>query len=300
VNGGYRILILPHSSSLSEKEARAITNFVRQGGLLIVDGEAGTYDEHSRKLPQSSLAAILNGDTGRGKVFHMDALNYNRQRVLGTGDALYAGMQKIVASAGVHPVFQVVDAQAKPVPGVETHVFQNGGVMIVGLHNNPELSVKDLGLPEFQGNQRFSKPKQVRLIAPEAMHAYDVRAGKPLGKVKELRLTMDPYEPAIIAFSPTAVPPLRLSVPSRVERGSVARIGVSFDGETQVQTDALHIDVLNPSGEEVNYYSGNVLAKSGSGEKSLPLAMNEAAGTWTIRVRDLLSGQKKTATFEVF
>lgn len=300
VNGGYRILILPHSSSLSEKEAQAITNFVRQGGMLIVDGDAGTYDEHSRKLPLSSLSAILNGDTGRGKVFHMDALNYNRQRVLGTGDGLYAEMGKIVAAADVRPVFQVVDAHTKPVPGVETHVFQNGGVTIVGLHNNPELSVKDLGLPEFQANQRFSKPKQVRLIAPEALYAYNVRTAKALGKVKELRLTVDPYDPTIIAFSPTAIPMLRLSAPARVERGSVARIGISFDGETQAQTDAFHIDVLNPAGEEVNYYSENVLARSGAAEKALPLAKNETAGTWTVRVHDLLSGQKKTATFEVF
>jgi hypothetical protein len=167
------------------------------------------------------------------------------------------------------------------------------------LHNNPELSVKDLGLPEFQANQRFSKPRQVRLIVPESLYAYNIRTGKALGKVKELRLTVDPYEPTIVAFSPTAIPTLRLSTPARVEQGTIARIGVSFNGDTQAQTDVFHIDVLNPAGEEMNYYSGNILAKSGSGEKALPLATNEATGVWTVRVHDLLSGQKKTATFEV-
>src|SRR6185312_12401014 len=101
-------------------------------------------------------------------------------------------------------------------------------------------------------------------------------------------------------FSPTAIPALRLSTPARVERGTVARIGVSFGGETRAQAGVFHIDVLNPAGQEVNYYSGNILAKSGSGEKALPLATNETTGVWTVKVHDLLSGQKKTATFEVF
>jgi hypothetical protein len=57
---------------------------------------------------------------------------------------------------------------------------------------------------------------------------------------------------------------------------------------------------LNPAGEEVNYYSGNLLSASGAAEKALPLANNETKGTWTVRVHDLLSGQKKTASFEVF
>jgi hypothetical protein len=65
---GYRVLILPHSSSLSLSEANAIKAFVRQGGTLVVDGDAGTFDEHSRKLAQSSLADLFAGDTGLGSV----------------------------------------------------------------------------------------------------------------------------------------------------------------------------------------------------------------------------------------
>src|SRR6476660_9791801 len=51
LKSGYRVLVLPRSSSLSSAEASAIRAFVAQGGIAIADGEPGTFNEHSRRLP---------------------------------------------------------------------------------------------------------------------------------------------------------------------------------------------------------------------------------------------------------
>ena len=302
---GYRILILPRSISLSSAETSAIENFVQQGGTLVVDGDAGTYDEHSRHLPESSLAALLKGEigrgeTGRGAVVHVNALDYAQQRVLGTGTEVYDAMSKIIKQADVHPEFAVVGPQGTPVPGIETHVFHNGGITIVGLLSNSPIDVSELGPLQSKAEQRFAHPQTVRLIAPEQLYAYDVRRAKPLGKVKQLSLTIDPYEPTIIAFTPTLIPKLSVNAPQRIARGETARIGLTLEGLFPAQTGVFHVDVLGSGDKPMKPYSGNILAPRGSAELVLPLALNDPAGQWTINVKDLLSGQTREASVQVF
>jgi hypothetical protein len=62
----------------------------------------------------------------------------------------------------------------------------------------------------------------------------------------------------------------------------------------------MHIDVVNPSGQTVGYYSGNLLAPEGRAGRLIPIAVNDAAGRWEIRVKDLVTGQSKTSSIEVF
>jgi len=47
------------------------------------------------------------------------------------------------------------------------------------------------------------------------------------------------------------------------------------------------------------HYTANVIASGGAGEHVLPLAHNDAPGNWTVRVKDMLSGQEKTVTIRV-
>lgn len=300
LKGGYRMLILPRSSALSEAEAKAITEFVRQGGVLVVDGDAGTFDEHSRRLPKPSLAGLLSGDAGRGKVVHLSALDYSQQRILGTGADVYNKMSKIIADAGVHPEFTVVDMRGNPVPGIETHIFRNGGVTIVGLLSNPPIEQNELGPLKMKSEQRFEKPVPVRLIAPAELYAYDIRRPKPLGKVKQIALTIDPYEPAIVAFASIPAPKFRIYAPQRIARGETARIGLVPEAHSPALTDIFHVEVLAPDGKSIFQYSGNILALRGAAEKVIPLALNDPPGEWTIEAKDLLSGEEQKTAIEVF
>jgi hypothetical protein len=166
------------------------------------------------------------------------------------------------------------------------------------------MEIDDLGEPDagasLKSRARFEKPQTVRLTAPAELYAYDIRAAKPLGRVTHLTLTVTPYEPVLITFSPTPMPALRLSVPARVARGDIAQIGMSLKGHSDAATPVFHIDVHDPSGQLVDYYSGNILAPSGAAAKTLPLAFNSAAGHWSVQVKDLLSGERAEAAFDVF
>jgi hypothetical protein len=183
--------------------------------------------------------------------------------------------------------------------GVETHQFRNGGVTIIGLHSNPQLDVDELGPPEFKSNKRFEEKRTVVLTAPAEFYVYDIRSAKSLGRSKRLRLTVDPYEPTLLAFSPAPFPQIRISMPEVLKRGSTGHAGFTFAGFEPAETPVLHLNVTDPSGKQAPYYSGNLLAPGGAADKVFNIAENAQSGKWTLQVRDVLTGQSQTRTFEV-
>jgi len=308
---GYQVLILPHSSANSEAEARAMRDFVKQGGVLIADGDPGAFDEHSRRLPKPLLSDLFPGPhtepvtirpLGQGKAIYLniDILNYYRNRIVGKERELLQLMAKLFAETGVQPAFAVTDPSGGHLVGVETHVFRNGGVSIVGLDTNPQKGVDETGPPEFNSNQRFEKPQTVVLTLPGEFYVYDVRSAKALGKRKELTVHLDPYEPTIFAVSAVAVPAFVVSVPARLGRGETGEIGLSFATASPAAVHVFHVDVVDPSGKIVSQYSSNLLAPNGHAAKLLPLAVNDSTGKWEIRAKDLLSGQTQVSSVEVF
>ena len=307
---GYRALILPHSTSLSMAEAYAMREFVEQGGVLIADGNPGAFDEHSRRLAKPSLADLFDGPHdgpvtvrafGRGKAIYLNAdfLNYHQNRLVGKEGDVHRIMADLFKAIGIRPEFAVTDESGQPVIGVETHLFRNGAVYVVGLLTNPQLRVEELGPPEFKSNARFEKPRTFKLTLPAEMYVYDVRGAKALGKKRVLTVPLDPYEPAVFSVSSVAFPELEVSAPARLWRGETGHVGLRFVGQTPAATDIFHVDVVDPSGKVVPYYSGNIRASRGRAAKVLPLAMNEAPGKWEVRVKDLLSGQTRAASIEV-
>jgi hypothetical protein len=290
LRGGYRVLILPRSSALSAAEVAAIRDFAAQGGVVIADGEPGTFDEHGRKLPEPALGGIG---------VKANVLPYQLDRITGKGMETRDTVARLLASADVRPEFSVTDQQGKPVQGVETHLFRNGDVYLVALLSNPSLRVDELGPPDFRSNEHFAVRRSLRLTLPQSMTAYDIRAGKELGRQKELAVDLDPYEPVVFAVSAQPLPSLVMAAPARVARGSTGHVAIRFGGATPAETHVLNIDVTGPDGREVSCYSGNLLAPHGQAEWPLPIAFNDASGKWSVRVKDLLSGQWRSAEIEV-
>lgn len=291
--GGYRILILPDSRSLSAREARAIEDFIHQGGTVVSSGEPGAFDEHSRKLPASQLAPV----SGSIQRIPGDVLNYHQARLLGKEGTVLEAARKLFATAGVSPAFAVTGADGAPLSGVETHRFRNGGVTILGLLTNPQLRVDELGPPEFKSNQRFEQPRKLRLALPREEYVFDIRRAEPLGRRKLIELTLDPYEPVLLAVASEPLSRLRVAAPKGLAPGGNVMIGLAMDSPAAVHV--MGVDVIDPSGKAVPHYSGNLLAPNGRAAKLLPLAFNDPPGTWRVVVRDLLTGQSITREMEI-
>lgn len=296
LKGGYRVVVLPRSSALSGAESRAIREFVAHGGLLIADGMPGVFDEHGKRLAGSSLADVFRAPQyGRGKAVLLpeSALNYHQERLVGKEGATQRAVAQWIRQAGVTPEFVVSGEKGEPLTGIEVHRFRNGGVTIIGLHANPQMRVNELGPPEFKSNARFEKPRVVSLKLPYEMRAWDVRAGKALGVRKELSLTVDPFEPALVAFAPGPAPELQVSA------SQSGLIGLRMAPSTPAAAHVFHVDVAGPDGKALAHYSRNVLAANGRAGMRAPLAASDPAGKWEIRVRDLLTGQTRTVAMEV-
>ncbi|MFN7935992.1 MAG: alpha-amylase family protein [Bryobacteraceae bacterium] len=295
LRGGYRVLLLPKSTALSAAEAEAMRNFVAQGGTLIAEGEPGLFSERCKRLVKGQLADVFAAGTyGKGKAVLLPSslLNYHMDRVIEKEGPAHRMMGELLQ--GVTPRFTVTKTV-----GLETHTFRNGGVSIVALHSNPELRIDELGPPEFKSNERFAKPKNVTLRLGGQNAVYDIRGAKALGQLAEVKVTVAGYEPSIFTVSPVAFPELLLSAPVKVARGSTAEFGMRFAAATPAARHLFHVEFIEPSGKVAAHYSGNLLAPAGAARQALPLALSDAAGRWEIRVHDLLSGQKKSAAFEV-
>ncbi len=289
LNRGYRVLVLPASSSLSKGEADAIREFAAQGGLVIADGEPGTFNEHSRRLQKSPIAGIVT---------NAHALEYQQDRLTKKESPAHKSLGDLLRSNGVRPEYAVTDSAGRPVVGVEVHVFRNGGTRLIALQSNPQLRVDELGPADFRSNERFEAPVNVTLTLPSPQHVYDVRLGKSLGKQKTIAVTVDPYEPTIVALAPDTMPDLRTQAPASALRGSTVSISIGCD-RTPAAFHVFHVDVVEPQGKPASHYSGNIVAKDGHAMKLLPLAYNDPAGQWKLRITDTLTGQSQSIALTV-
>jgi hypothetical protein len=67
---GKRVLVLPYSTALSDREAAEIRRFVEAGGLLLADASSGIFDEHVAWREAGALDALLgvSGPRARDRV----------------------------------------------------------------------------------------------------------------------------------------------------------------------------------------------------------------------------------------
>ena len=63
-DGRYRVLILPKTIALSDKEAEELKTFVEAGGLLIADYQTGLFDEHGKSRGTGALDDLFGVSRG--------------------------------------------------------------------------------------------------------------------------------------------------------------------------------------------------------------------------------------------
>jgi hypothetical protein len=122
-----------------------------------------------------------------------------------------------------------------------------------------------------------------------------LREGRLLGSTDRLPVKLGPVEPLILAVSERPLAPPSVSGPRGARLGANAEIAVSSSSAAAL--NVIHLDVIDPEGETVTHYSGNLMLTGGETTKLLPFAVNDKPGVWTIRATDLLGGA--TATTEL-
>ena len=159
---------------------------------------------------------------------------------------------------------------------IDARVVRDGAITLVGLQRDPDR------LGNAGGAQ------DVLLTSPRPALIYDLRRHVALGRTDRVALSVGSTEPVMLALSPVPVPPLALSGPLTAQAGETVVLGIGWRSVMPSAVDVVHVQTLDPDGDTIAAYSGNLTLRHGSARWRLPFAVNDRAGIWTIRVTDQL------------
>jgi hypothetical protein len=278
----YRVLVLPHTIALSAAEADAIRQFVSGGGTVVADTTPGVFDEHSRRLKYSPLADLFPPNQG--------ALNYGQGRAIRiAGDAeqrsIVDTLTDVLAEADIKQLFPLTLPDGRPPQDVATYVFRNGATTIVALQRN-------------WAKTALATSEAVTLTLPPGSFVTDLMAEKPLGQKDSLEVVLGAVEPAMFAVSPASHSPPEIYVATGLRLGDSTTIHISRTAsDTEVRP--LHVEIFSPSAGAIPKHFGNVLLTGDAAEWPLTLRPEDQAGTWRIRVTDILAAASQIIKFVV-
>ena len=132
-------------------------------------------------------------------------------------------------------------------------------------------------------------------------HTYDVRQGKYLGNVNRLKRNVTGGVAQFFARMPYRVKEVRVD---RAKKTFAQGEWIEYRARVEVDsgrpgTHVLRVRVLGPDGKERRHYGKVLSAERGTASARIPLALNDAVGTWRIIARDVASGAETSATFRV-
>jgi hypothetical protein len=248
---------------------------------------------HSEGTP-----AVIVNPYGKGKAIY---LNF----VPGDGPASTALMRQILERAGVRRevTLECGGLCRRPALGYECFLYERGPIQYLGLLR--DLPPQPAGVrrswhgPQFRHATTHKETVTVRL--PRQGEVYDVRAGKHLGHAASVSLEMAPAEAKVLGLLPYRVTGVIVSnLKPHYRPGENIRYRASVTVSKGNAADhVLRLEVYHPDGERVPCYSKNVLAVNGRFEDSLPLALNEKAGSWNLKVTDVTTRVSKAVRFQV-
>jgi len=129
---------------------------------------------------------------------------------------------------------------------------------------------------------------------PAGTFAYDAREHKPLGQVTGATAQME-HGPAVIVLSDEEIAGLGIEA-----TGAALGEAVRYDLSLASGNDTVaHVTVIGPDGEERAWYADNVRIADGVASGSFTPALNDPAGTWTVRALDVITGETAEAAVEV-
>jgi hypothetical protein len=266
-DGGIRVLLLPRTIALSSAEVAAIRAFAAGGGLVLADTAVGLFDAHGRRRGAPPLADTVG-------------------LAPGWWDGSAGGLERLAGrlrGAGGAAPFLLVRPDGTLAADIDARVRRDGAVTLIGLQRDPDAS------------GTIGDAEDVVLTLPGPADLYDLRRHRRLGRTDRVALAVGAAEPVMLALAPVPVPPLSLSGPHSAPAGGdvVLRIGQRA-ATPAAAARVVHVETLDPDGDPIALYSGNATLRGESVAWRIPFAVNDRAGTWTIRVSDRLGAARRT------
>jgi len=292
--GEFKVFIMPHSRSVTDAECKAIREFVRNGGVLIADILPAVLNGHGTAQAKSLLADLFLADEphivnsiGKGKTALISNLlsdcgyaGYNDMKGWkAVGNQPAKLVELLTQTAGIQPAVRIVHRGEGKMPPTEIMRFEAGTIQWVGLLRGYWLC--------------DNNPYPATITFPRESHLYDVINGKYLGLKKEIAGEVS-YRAQLYAMSPYRVRALQVNGPDQCVAGNSAVFSIEArpEGKVAASQHVFRVEVIAPSGRNLRHYAVNALAGNGSTKVTIPWALNDGAGRYTIVARDIMSGTK--------
>jgi hypothetical protein len=268
-----RVLILPHAIALSPDAAKQIQAFAAKGGVVLADVTPGEFDAHGRRLPVPLLAEPAGADPAFRP---MQKLSED----FAPGDpAPLLEMRQILDRTGIEPHFTLSGPDGAVPTNIDARIFRDGRTWLFGLQRDWSATAPKTG-------------QKVRVSFKSPVYVYDLRhPGKPWHG-DHVELALDPVAPAVVAIAPEPLPAISLTGPSRAKPGTDATFALATSAADPLEDRVVHIEVIAPDGAVATLYTSNVTLHRGRGLWRLSLPQNATAGTWIVRIRDIVGGQQ--------
>ena len=177
-------------------------------------------------------------------------------------------LSRLLASAGVRPVFVVQDLQGKRFRDLEVTRWQNRGIQIVSLF------------------RKAGTPQQARVQMPGAWHVYNLRTRQHTAPARSITVAVPPNRATFLVMTPKPVPKvtLRLSAVA-VQRGGVLRLTAAVPGADGLH--AVRLRVQTPDRTPAPWLDRELMVDVKGTPCDLPVALNDPRGTWRVEATDV-------------
>jgi hypothetical protein len=207
----------------------------------------------------------------------------------------HAALARLLERAGVRPAIEVLTADGKRLAQAQVVRYRFGdseilavvkeNVGVAGVVGQDGVTVyNDAGLGQVAR-------QEITVRLPRAAYVTDVRTGKRLGRREEVRTSLVVGDALVLALSPSEST-LKLSGPATARLGEHTEFAVNSTGGART---LFRCQVYAPDGSMLPAYSKNVLAEGGRATFTLPSALNDAPGEYTLRVTEVVTGASDSA-----
>ncbi len=290
----YRTLVLPMVSVLSDRELAVLSEFASGGKLVVADVLPGAYGEHGTPRANPPLSQLFRAAEPveglepawiiqRGSGF-FGAMLGEPFPALNSVEELASELERLLADSGSVKAGETLPLEAEGLRGART-AYRYGNARILAFTN----------VDDGKSNER-----KIRVDLGREMFAYASRRGELVRGGKRYSFRLRPGEVELIAFLPYEVTRLVLDVPEAVRQGRRLHVGIGIRTREKLPGNhVVHVSLATRLGEPIPYYSRSLECEAGQGLASIPLALNETPGEYTVTVRDAMTGFVETAPVDV-
>jgi len=288
----YKAVIISFEVPLPADLSVKLQEFMNKGGIVLANnpGESYWHPEGAIELGQafgdSHALAHSNRDSLRHIGIEEDGLN---------------GAPILLKALGnrIQPLVDCDD------PTTWISVLKSGKSKYIYTVNLKRLPQPPMDLHRYSGYENTRMPTETLLSIQKGKYfIYDVFAGKEVKPQEKdckwvVKADMTVFPGSIFALLPAQIDHLNVQVGKSTDN-SLLHINVKVADAKNVNIEAgvpLEIVVRDTAGK--TRYHIYRTTKNGLWEESLPIAMNDVSGRWTIEVTELLSGKRLSGTVMV-